>query len=150
VHLKRPWRNSGNSACAIATAPCGDWIIRCRVVLSSAQAGSRPMNVEAHVTWTDGERFVANASKRPCPVIDSDRVRNSPAGPIEMVLMGSAPSHSCYCFVKSHAPFMFCAGGEGGVAHGLPVKSKNSVMSGIAASRAVSVGRLQRASMNRR
>ena len=55
-----------------------------------------------------------------------------------------------YCREKSHTPFMFCAGGMGGVAQGLAVKSKNSVMSGMAASRAVSVGRLQRASMNRR
>jgi len=55
-----------------------------------------------------------------------------------------------YSFVKSHTPLMFCAGGMGGVAQGLPVKSKNSVMSGMAASRAVSVGRPQRASMNRR
>ena len=52
-----------------------------------------------------------------------------------------------YCLVKSHAPLMFCGGGEGGVAQGLLVKSKNSVMSGIAASRAVSVGRPQRVSI---
>jgi len=80
----------------------------------------------------------------------SDRELNIAAGHVEMVLMGSAPSHVGYCFVKSHAPFMFCAGGVGGVAHGLPVKSKNSVISGIDASRAVSVGRLQRASIKRR
>ena len=62
----------------------------------------------------------------------------------------SGPSQMGYSFVKSHAPFMFCGGGVGGVAHGLPVKSKNSVISGIDASRAVSVGRLQRASIKRR
>ncbi len=59
-------------------------------------------------------------------------------------------SRLAYSREKSHTPLMFCAGGVGGVAQGLPVKSKNSVMSGMAASRAVSVGRLQRASMNRR
>ena len=52
-----------------------------------------------------------------------------------------------YSLVKSQAPLMFCGGGEGGVAQGLFVKSKNSVMLGIAASRAVSVGRFQRVSM---
>ena len=52
-----------------------------------------------------------------------------------------------YCLVKSQAPLMFCAGGDGGVAQGLFVKSKNSVISGIAASRAVSVGSPQRVSM---
>ena len=46
------------------------------------------MNVEAQVTWTDGERFVANASSGHGIVIDSDRQRNTAAGPMEMVLMG--------------------------------------------------------------
>src|ERR1044071_7777689 len=46
------------------------------------------MNVEAQVTWTDGERFVANASSGHAIVIDSDRERNSAAGPMEMVFMG--------------------------------------------------------------
>ena len=46
------------------------------------------MNVEAQVTWTDGERFVANASSGHAIVIDSDRHRNTAAGPMEMVLMG--------------------------------------------------------------
>jgi putative redox protein len=46
------------------------------------------MNVEAQVTWTDGERFVANASSGHAIVIDSDRERNTAAGPMEMVLMG--------------------------------------------------------------
>ncbi len=44
--------------------------------------------VEAQVTWTDGERFVANASSGHAVVIDSDRQRNTAAGPMEMVLMG--------------------------------------------------------------
>jgi putative redox protein len=48
----------------------------------------RAMNVEAQVTWTDGERFVANASSGHGIVIDSDRERNTAAGPMEMVLMG--------------------------------------------------------------
>src|SRR5947209_18264794 len=46
------------------------------------------MNVEAQVTWTDGERFVANASSGHALVIDSDRKRNTAPGPMEMVLMG--------------------------------------------------------------
>jgi putative redox protein len=46
------------------------------------------MNVEAQVTWTDGERFVANASSGHAIVIDSDRQRNTAAGPMELVLMG--------------------------------------------------------------
>jgi putative redox protein len=46
------------------------------------------MNVEAQVTWADGERFVANASSGHAIVIDSDRQRNTAAGPMEMVLMG--------------------------------------------------------------
>jgi len=49
------------------------------------------MNVEAQVTWTDGERFVANASSGHAIVIDSDRKRNTAAGHMEMVLMGSGP-----------------------------------------------------------
>ena len=44
--------------------------------------------VEAQVTWTDGERFVANASSGHAIVIDSDRERNTAAGPMELVLMG--------------------------------------------------------------
>ena len=44
--------------------------------------------VEAQVTWTDGERFLANASSGHAVVIDSDRQRNTAAGPMEMVLMG--------------------------------------------------------------
>ena len=46
------------------------------------------MLVEAQATWTDGERFVANASSGHAIVIDSDRERNTAAGPMEMVLMG--------------------------------------------------------------
>jgi putative redox protein len=46
------------------------------------------MNVEAQATWTDGERFVASASSGHAIVIDSDRQRNTAAGPMEMVLMG--------------------------------------------------------------
>jgi putative redox protein len=46
------------------------------------------MNVEAQATWTDGERFVANASSGHAIVIDSDRQRNTAAGPMEMVPMG--------------------------------------------------------------
>jgi putative redox protein len=46
------------------------------------------MNVEAQVTWADGERFVANASSGHGIVIDSDRQRNTAAGPMELVLMG--------------------------------------------------------------
>ena len=41
-----------------------------------------------------------------------------------------------------------CCGGLGGVAHGTFMKSKNSAMSGCAASRAVKLGKLNRVSMN--
>ena len=43
---------------------------------------------------------------------------------------------------------MFCIGGVGGVSHGGLLKSKNSVISGWAASRSVSVGRLKRVSIS--
>src|SRR5690348_17922382 len=62
--------------------------MRCRMIEFSRRAGGKPMNVEAQVTWTDGERFVANASSGHGIVIDSDRERNTAAGPMEMVLMG--------------------------------------------------------------
>jgi len=35
------------------------------------------MNVEAHVTWAYGERFVANASSGHAIVVDSDRHWNT-------------------------------------------------------------------------
>jgi putative redox protein len=44
--------------------------------------------VEAQITWTDGERFVGNASSGHAMVIDSDRERNTAAGPMELVLIG--------------------------------------------------------------
>ena len=44
--------------------------------------------VEAQVTWTDGERFLGNASSGHAIVIDSDRQRNTAAGPMELVLIG--------------------------------------------------------------
>src|SRR5215813_279648 len=44
--------------------------------------------VEAQVTWTDGERFAGNASSGHAIVIDSDRQRNTAAGPMELVLIG--------------------------------------------------------------
>jgi putative redox protein len=44
--------------------------------------------VEAQVTWIDGERFAANASSGHAMVIDSDRRRNTAAGPMELVLIG--------------------------------------------------------------
>src|SRR5215469_9272134 len=58
------------------------------IEFSAAREEGRVMNVEAQVTWTDGERFVANASSGHGIVIDSDRQRNTAAGPMEMVLMG--------------------------------------------------------------
>jgi putative redox protein len=58
------------------------------IEFSAAKTGRRPMNVEAQVTWTDGERFVANASSGHAIVIDSDRERNTAAGPMELILMG--------------------------------------------------------------
>jgi len=44
--------------------------------------------VEAQVTWSDGERFVGNASSCHAIVIDADRQRNTAAGPMELVLIG--------------------------------------------------------------
>ena len=44
--------------------------------------------VEARIDWIDGERFTAIASSGHAVVIDSDRERNTAAGPMEMVLMG--------------------------------------------------------------
>src|SRR5215831_14607818 len=44
--------------------------------------------VEAKLNWTDGERFVDRASSGHAIVIDSDRQRNTAAGPMELVLMG--------------------------------------------------------------
>lgn len=46
------------------------------------------MKVEAQSTWTDGERFVCNASSGHAIVVDSDRQRNTAAGPMELVLIG--------------------------------------------------------------
>ena len=46
------------------------------------------MLVEAQVTWADGERFVANASSGHAIIVDSDRKRNTAAGPMELVLIG--------------------------------------------------------------
>src|SRR5882762_10010678 len=44
--------------------------------------------VEAKINWIDGERFVASASSGHAMVVDSDRGRNSAAGPMELVLIG--------------------------------------------------------------
>jgi len=44
--------------------------------------------VEACVQWTDGERFVGMASSGHALVVDSDRERNTAAGPMELVLVG--------------------------------------------------------------
>jgi putative redox protein len=44
--------------------------------------------VEAQVTWIDGERFAGSASSGHAMVIDSDRQRNTAAGPMELVLIG--------------------------------------------------------------
>jgi putative redox protein len=44
--------------------------------------------VEASVNWTDGERFVGMASSGHAFVVDSDRKRNTGAGPMELVLVG--------------------------------------------------------------
>jgi len=43
--------------------------------------------VEAKINWIDGERFVGNASSGHAIVIDSDRKRNTAAGPMELVLV---------------------------------------------------------------
>lgn len=44
--------------------------------------------VEAKLNWVDGERFVVSASSGHAIVVDSDRERNTAAGPMELVLMG--------------------------------------------------------------
>jgi len=44
--------------------------------------------VEARVNWTDGERFVAQATSGHALVVDSDRQRNTAPGPMELVLIG--------------------------------------------------------------
>jgi putative redox protein len=44
--------------------------------------------VEAKLNWVDGERFFASASSGHAMVIDSDRHRNTAAGPMELVLLG--------------------------------------------------------------
>jgi putative redox protein len=54
----------------------------------NAEAEMEARLVEAQVTWTDGERFVGNATSGHALVIDSDRRRNTAAGPMELVLIG--------------------------------------------------------------
>ena len=44
--------------------------------------------VHAKLNWIDGERFVVSASSGHAIVVDSDRQRNTAAGPMELVLMG--------------------------------------------------------------
>jgi putative redox protein len=44
--------------------------------------------VEAKLNWVDGERFVVSASSGHAIVVDSDRERNTAAGPMDLVLMG--------------------------------------------------------------
>jgi putative redox protein len=44
--------------------------------------------VEARINWIDGERFVGSASSGHSIVVDSDRVRNTANGPMELVLIG--------------------------------------------------------------
>jgi putative redox protein len=44
--------------------------------------------VEASANWIDGQRFAATASSGHAIVVDSDRQRNTAAGPMELVLMG--------------------------------------------------------------
>jgi putative redox protein len=44
--------------------------------------------VEAKLKWVDGERFVVSASSGHAIVVDSDRERNTAAGPMELVLTG--------------------------------------------------------------
>jgi len=42
----------------------------------------------AKLNWIDGERFVVSATSGHALVVDSDRQRNTAAGPMELVLMG--------------------------------------------------------------
>jgi len=43
--------------------------------------------VEAQAVWHDGERFVAKASSGHALIVDSDRISNTAAGPMELVLI---------------------------------------------------------------
>ena len=43
--------------------------------------------VEAQAVWHDGERFVVKASSGHALVVDSDRISNTAAGPMELVLI---------------------------------------------------------------
>ena len=43
--------------------------------------------VEAQAVWHDGERFVVKASSGHAFVVDSDRISNTAAGPMELVLI---------------------------------------------------------------
>jgi putative redox protein len=45
------------------------------------------MMVKASVEWTDGEQFLCVGSANHAIVIDSDRQRNTAAGPMELVLI---------------------------------------------------------------
>lgn len=44
--------------------------------------------VTSEVQWTDGERFIGAATSGHSMVVDSDRQRNTGAGPMELVLIG--------------------------------------------------------------
>src|SRR6059058_4426249 len=44
--------------------------------------------VEAQAVWHDGERFVVKASSGHDFIVDSDRISNTGAGPMELVLIG--------------------------------------------------------------
>jgi putative redox protein len=53
----------------------------------NAEADRKRLMVEAQVSWIDGERFAGNGSSGHAIVIDSDRQRNTAAGPMELVLI---------------------------------------------------------------
>ena len=44
--------------------------------------------VKAQAVWSDGERFLVQATSGHAFVVDADRTRNSAPGPMELVLIG--------------------------------------------------------------
>jgi len=73
------------SAIVLGAKPA-DMLERRRMVLLPKKTEELPM-VEAKISWIDGERFVGGASSGHALVIDSDRLRNTSSGPMELVLM---------------------------------------------------------------
>src|SRR4051812_22771314 len=64
--------------------------------------------VTSEVQWTDGERFIGTGGSGHAIVLDSDRKRNSAAGPMELVLTalcGCTASDVISILTKKREPF---------------------------------------------